>query len=153
MVNKIIISKITINATRNYHTVNIKYVDNNDELIAPDKFYIFNDAAEFHLPQQEYAKDIPEYDLIYIANNMDNYILENDIVIVCHYIEKNSYQRGDVNNDGIVNKEDVIELAKYIVNKTSDLSNSNLYLGDMDNDGLIKMNDITILLKSIHDNL
>ena len=55
--------------------------------------------------------------------------------------------KGDVNKDGIVNITDVIILARYIVDKESNISNEDLLLGDMNNDGHIRMNDV---MKIIH---
>ena len=55
---------------------------------------------------------------------------------------------GDVNGDGIVDKEDSKRLAEYIVDNDSDLELGKLELGDMDDDGNIKMNDVIKLIKS-----
>ena len=53
---------------------------------------------------------------------------------------------GDVNKDFIVNIQDIIILAKYIIDKQSEFDYNDLLLGDINHDGLIKMNDVILIL-------
>lgn len=58
---------------------------------------------------------------------------------------------GDVNSDGNVDRLDAIELALYIINKSSNIDTQHLLLGDMNNDGIIKMNDVMLLIRQIKE--
>ena len=53
---------------------------------------------------------------------------------------------GDVNQDFSVDSHDLTIMAKYIIDKSSDLVYNDLLLGDINHDGVIKMNDIIIIL-------
>jgi len=58
-------------------------------------------------------------------------------------IDKNKIEeKGDVNNDKVVNKQDVIDLSYYLYRNTTINSPKN---GDMNNDGTITYDDINIL--------
>ena len=62
------------------------------------------------------------------------------------YFPEIDFVNGDVNNDGKLDQNDIIILAKYIINKTSDYDINQLLKGDINNDGVIKMNDIMQLI-------
>ena len=75
------------------------------------------------------------------------------IVNVITYSYASVYDKsGDVNGDNIIDINDVRELARYIINDTSEISYDNLLLGDMNDDGQIKINDVIMLLIAIRDN-
>ncbi len=61
-------------------------------------------------------------------------------------IVKKSILKGDVNGDGVVNVEDVTEIAEFIVHKTNTI---NAEAADMDEDGVIDVADITLVVKVI----
>lgn len=57
-----------------------------------------------------------------------------------------SILKGDVNGDGIVDVQDITEMAKYIVHQTSKI---NTAAADMDEDDVIDVADITLVVKAI----
>lgn len=59
-------------------------------------------------------------------------------------------QPGDVNDDGTVNVTDVINIANYILKKTS--NELVKYIGDMNGDGIINVTDVIITVNSILNN-
>ena len=81
-------------------------------------------------------------------NNTDT-IKTNDVLQITFNEEVYEYTLlvlKDVNADGIINKQDAIEMAKFIIDRASDIDFEYLLLGDLDNNGIISMNDVIHLL-------
>ena len=70
----------------------------------------------------------------------------NDVTFTCTIKSASSNLLGDVNSDGVVNKNDAKLLAKYIIGSNVDVD---LTVSDYNQDGKIKMNDVMKILKAI----
>ena len=64
------------------------------------------------------------------------------------YIEKEIYQLGDINQDGIVNVNDVNYGIRGIVGKVT-LTDLEEQIGDVNEDGIFNVNDINMLMRFI----
>ena len=80
------------------------------------------------------------------------YILTGDMIVIEGEDEKyRLLVLGDVNSDNNVNEEDISLIAKYIIDRTSEIEEENMYSGDINLDDDIKMNDIMMLLEESND--
>lgn len=82
-------------------------------------------------------------------------IITGDNLIVKESNDTVSYtilNSGDVDSNGIVNDKDSKKIAKYIIDKETDIRQGYLLAGDMDNNYVIKMNDVVMLIKKYKNN-
>lgn len=70
---------------------------------------------------------------------------EGEIVEMEFFVEPQVGSSGDVNFDGEVNEEDVIELSSQLNNVTDDLTHP----GDLDGDGFLSTNDLDLLIELV----
>lgn len=78
-----------------------------------------------------------------ISLNTKNHTI---ITTAKQYLES-SYSTGDINKDGIINKEDASIIVKHIIGKEKITDEESLELADFNKDGIVKMNDVIALLK------
>jgi len=79
-------------------------------------------------------------------NNIPNpFILDSTLINRCYF---NTYNLGDINQDGYINITDIVTLVSYIVGN-SDLNSSQMNLADTNEDGVINIIDIVQLINFI----
>ena len=80
--------KITMDTTRNYHTLTIKYIDiDTNKEIQNSISYKFNDRSVYHLEKLDYDKKPKKY-VFLNSNYTPNQILSSDKTIICNYQKK-----------------------------------------------------------------
>ena len=149
------------NSAQVVYTANITNVEDteieiNDNLVVDEDNYTIGGIAE-KTSISSFINSISFSGTVIIVNENEtsilnrNYIVTGDIIKFIveddSVIEYTLLVRGDVNSDGFSNKQDVSELAKYIINGTSNIREKYLLAGDMDGSGDIKINDIIKLLQ------
>ena len=82
----------------------------------------------------------------FIATGDKLEILDKDDNKICEYIV---VVLGDINGDGIINKDDVLLLSKYII--SNNISNNEIYYKalDVDRNTVIDINDVIKMVKYI----
>ena len=82
--------KITVEMSRNYSLIKIKFLDENNQDISDSISYIVNNKSKSHIFREDYVKNIDSYNLSFIENEINNDIVSDDVVVICHYVLKTS---------------------------------------------------------------
>lgn len=95
---------ITSDASRNYHTLTVNYVDKESgQEIETSSYYRFNDRSDFHIDKINAIKDIENYSFLNSTEIASNDISE-DTIITCYY-QKNEvtvdYSTKDITNQDV----------------------------------------------------
>ena len=93
---------ISVDMGRNYSTVVVKYVDENNNEIRENTIYHFNNITPVHLDLLDYKKDISNYQFVEeISSIENNTVLESDNnEIVLKYKKLANDKEDKINNPG-----------------------------------------------------
>ena len=102
---------------------------------------------DWHVADEITQEEIIRTNLIATyQNNIPNpFILDSTLINRCYF---NTYNLGDINQDGYINITDIVTLVSYIVG-SSNLNSSQMHLADTNEDGFINIIDIVQLINFI----
>ena len=154
--NKNVSSNVTLYAV--WKKTNIT-IDVTDDLVKNDDFSLIK-ANVSTMPIQTFISKISSSTLttFLVTDQFNQEITDRTVIRTGDIIKASSNDdmlsytilvAGDVNSDGLVNKADAKELAKYIIDTQSSIKHEHLLAGDMNNNYSIKMNDTMLLLRNM----